>query len=189
MKVLFISLLCVLTLGSCRKDDIVAVGRTFSLLNQENKDVRFPDDFRGKPMVVSFLYTNCPTVCVVTTHRMALLRTELGDRDDVMFVSISLDPRRDRPGVLNDFARLRGIDTESWQFLTGSIGTIDSLCEGMNVYAQRSFIEKNENGTEYYTIDHSDVIAIVDRNGVIRERYTGTELDVEKAVAEINELL
>ncbi len=187
--VIGICVLCISVLDSCGNDPVVADGESFRLLDQDGKEVRFPDDFRGKTLVVGFIYTNCPTVCVITTHSMELLKTELGDRDDLLFVSISIDPRRDRPEVLRDFARLRGIDTEQWRFLTGSIGSIDSLRNTMSVYARKGFIETNEDGSEYYTIDHSDVIAVIDRDGTIRMRYKGTDLDVEKAAEEINELL
>ncbi|MCB0712196.1 MAG: SCO family protein [Ignavibacteriae bacterium] len=189
LKGLAITVLCILSLPSCGREPAIADGRSFSLLNQENQEVRFPDDFRGKTLVLSFIYTNCPTVCVITTHSMELLKAELGDRDDLLFVSISLDPRRDRPEVLNDFARLRGIESDQWQLLTGSIGTIDSLCDAMQVYARKSFIEENEDGTEYYTIDHSDVVAIVNADGVVQKRYKGTGLDVEEVAGAINELL
>ena len=189
MNVYLLVVLCILTLSSCGDSNIVADGAQFSLRNQENQPVRFPDDFQGKPIVLSFLYTNCPTICVVTTYRMGLLKAELGDRDDVTFVSISLDPRRDTPNVLRDFARLRGIDAKSWQLLTGSMSTVDSLCDAMNIYARRGFIEEDETGTEYYTIDHSDVFFVIDQSGKVQKEYTGTEFDVEDVAVEIDELL
>ena len=181
--------LCILALSSCGKENVIADGKTFRLLNQENREVQFPDDYRGNVLVLSFIYTNCPTVCVVTTHSMELLKDRIGDRDELLFVSISLDPRRDRPEVLKDFARLRGIDTDQWQFLTGQIGTVDSLCSATSVYARKGFIEQGDDGKEYYTIDHSDVVMIVDRDGVVRDRRKGTGLDVEEVAGKINELL
>lgn len=179
-------LCCTLLIGACGGGSTVET--TYALTDQLGRPVRFPDDYRGKTLVVSYIYTNCPSVCIITTGGMERLREYIGERDDVVFVSISLDPRRDSPEVMRRYAELREIDTDGWHFLTGERETLDSLFEEMGVVYRTSFMERTEDGREMYFIDHSDFVTLIDPEGRIRGEYKGTELDVESVAEEINEI-
>src|SRR5437764_14336285 len=78
---------------------------------------------RGKAVLVSFIYTTCNGSCPATTHNLYRVQQALKDAglwgDRVVFVSISLDPARDTPEVLGNYARIYGADPAAWHFLTG----------------------------------------------------------------------
>lgn len=89
--------------------------------SHEGKSYRFYDDLvKDKIVVVNFIYTNCPDICGLQTARMAIVQDLLGDRlgKDIFIYSISLDPVRDTPKVLRDYATAFGAK-KGWLFLTG----------------------------------------------------------------------
>lgn len=177
---------CTLSLGACSNGSVL--DNAYSLTDEAGATVHFPGDYRGKTIIVSYIYTHCPSVCVITTDAMVRLRERLQDRNDVVFVSITLDPRRDSVETLRRYAAMRQIDTQEWHFLTGRKGTLDSLFQEMGVLYRTSFMERSEKGDEIYFIDHSDIVTLIDSNGDVRAEYKGTELDVEQVAEKINEI-
>ncbi|MCC7437596.1 MAG: SCO family protein [Armatimonadetes bacterium] len=163
--------------------------RSYQLTDEHGRAVTFPNDYRGRKLVVSYIYTHCPDVCIVTTTAIEKVRKQLaGKGDDVSFVSITLDPRRDDTTALRQYAELRGIDTQNWHFLTGAESTVDSLLDDMGLVRRRSFIEQNESGRETYFIDHDDPVVLWDREGAIRDRFKGTTLNSDDVAQAIHEL-
>src|SRR5690348_7218172 len=77
----------------------------FALISQDGRPISL-DDFRGKVVAVTFMYTSCPDICPLLTEKMAQVRDALsadfGTR--VAFVSITVDPENDTPDVLKNFA-------------------------------------------------------------------------------------
>src|SRR6185369_16056859 len=77
------------------------------LVTQDGRTVRLYDDLlRGKIVVVSFVFTRCTKQCGLITASLARVQRLLGDRmgKDVFFYSISIDPERDTPAVLKEYA-------------------------------------------------------------------------------------
>jgi len=106
------------------------------LVSQDGRRLRFYDDLvRGKTVLIQFFFTTCEGSCPGTTAKLAHVREELGERfgRDVSFLSITLDPERDTPPVLADYAALYGAG-EGWLFLTGSPADIESLRRRLGVY-------------------------------------------------------
>ena len=64
-------------------------------------------DFRGKVVAVAFIYTYCTDVCPMLTANMASVQEKLGSAfgPKIAFVSITVDPERDTPEVLKQYAR------------------------------------------------------------------------------------
>jgi len=101
------------------------VGETmpdFTLYDQDGRVVSSAR-FRGKQIMLNFIFTRCPNadMCPASTAKMAQtqrLAREAGITD-LELVSISLDPTYDTPGVLQEYASVRGIDTGNFSFLTG----------------------------------------------------------------------
>src|ERR1700748_683715 len=91
------------------------------LTTQEGKTVHFYDDLlKGKVVAITLIYTHCLDSCPLETARMAQVQRLLGDRmgKDIFFYSISIDPRRDTPEVLNAYAK-KFHAGPGWLFLTG----------------------------------------------------------------------
>ncbi len=86
--------------------------------------------FRGRPLVISLVYTSCASVCPVTTqHVLRAVRTArkvLGD-ESFAVLTLGFDARRDTPGALSAFAATQGIDLPGWQLASADPGTIEAL--------------------------------------------------------------
>ncbi|OHE88775.1 MAG: electron transporter SenC, partial [Verrucomicrobia bacterium RIFCSPLOWO2_12_FULL_64_8] len=124
--------------------------------------------FRGKQIMLNFIFTRCPvaTMCPAATLRMMEVQKaarEAGMKD-LELISITLDPEYDTPGVLKDYARLRGIDTANFSFLTGPEAAIRDLLEQFGVVA----------GFEGGVLRHSLATLLIDAQGRIVHREDGS---------------
>jgi cytochrome oxidase Cu insertion factor (SCO1/SenC/PrrC family) len=90
----------------------------FALIDQLGRPVRRAD-LDGKIWIASFIFTNCPDECPLMTSEMAQLQSDLAHNVDLRFVSISVDPERDTPAVLSQYAERFNVDPDRWFFLTG----------------------------------------------------------------------
>jgi protein SCO1 len=153
----------------------------FTLTGQNGKLVSL-SGLRGKVVVVAFIYTNCPDACPLLTAKMATLETRLGADFGrrVAFVSITVDPQRDTPEALAQYARTHGANVAGWDFLTGSSGDIANVALGYGVVARK---------TERATVDHALVTSIVDQRGIMRVQYLGTRFDPQEFLRDIRGLL
>jgi protein SCO1 len=100
-----------------------------TLLTQDGEPVRFYSDvLKDKVVLISFVFTRCTDVCPMQTQKLAavqsLLRGWMGR--SVHFVSISVDPERDRPEVLREYAG-RYNAGPGWTFLTGKKRDVDDV--------------------------------------------------------------
>jgi protein SCO1/2 len=99
------------------------------LVSHEGRTVRFFDDLiAGKVVVVNFIYTSCPDACPLETAKLVEVQDLLGERvgGDVFFYSISIDPERDTPAVLREYAERFQVGP-GWLFLTGDSADIRLL--------------------------------------------------------------
>lgn len=111
----------------------------FSLYDQEGKVIQ-SGRFRGKMVMMNFIFSRCPilTMCPASTQKMVSaqkLAAEAGAKD-IEFVSITLDPTYDTPGVLKEYAVVRGIDTTNFSFLTGPEAAVKDLLTQFGVIAE-----------------------------------------------------
>jgi cytochrome oxidase Cu insertion factor (SCO1/SenC/PrrC family)/cytochrome c2 len=99
------------------------------VVDQNGRTLRFYDDvIKGRRVLISFIYTNCPDVCPLTTARIAQLEDKLGDQvgRDIFFVSMTVDPVRDTPARLKEFSDAFGVG-HGWLFLTGRLEDIKRI--------------------------------------------------------------
>jgi protein SCO1/2 len=91
------------------------------LITQDGVTVRFYDDLlKGKAVAINLIYTTCKDECPLETARLVQVQRRLGDRvgKDLFFYSITIDPHRDTPQVLKEYADKFGVGP-GWLFLTG----------------------------------------------------------------------
>ena len=155
------------------------VGETipdFALYDQEGRVVQ-SSRFRGKQIMLNFIYSRCPvaTMCPASTAKMMQLQKSARDAGvkDLELVSISLEPSYDTPGVLKEYANLRGIDTSNFSFLTGPQSAIDDLLTQFGVIAE----------FKGGTVQHSLATLLIGENGKIAHRVDGSSWDPAEFLA------
>ena len=146
-----------------------------SLIDENGKAVQL-DAMKGSVAVYDFIFTSCTGICPVMSLNMAKVATEVAKDAPVRFVSISVDPERDTPEKLRQYAsRFRKDDR--WTFLTGERDEIVKLSvEGFKLAAGDPVA-----GGE--PLLHSSKFAVADRNGVIRQYFDGTDPSTAGEVA------
>ncbi len=106
------------------------------LVTHEGKSVRFFDDLiKDKAVVINFIYTSCPDACPLETAKLREVQTILGDRvgKDTFFYSITIDPARDTPEMLKEYAKKYQAGP-GWLFLTGKESDIILLRKKLGLY-------------------------------------------------------
>ena len=109
------------------------------LLDQGGKRVRLAQDVIGERIaVVNFIYTSCTTVCPVSSATFAQLQKRLAASlgKEVVLVSITVDPLRDTPQRLREYAA-RYEAREGWVWLTGAKPDVDGVLKGLGAFSAR----------------------------------------------------
>lgn len=135
--------------------------------------------FRGRQIMLNFIFTRCPDakMCPAATAKMITvqrLAREAGVRD-LELVSITLDPAFDTPGVLREYADLRGIDTANFSFLTGPEPAIRDLLTQFGVIAQ----------FQGDILQHTLATLLIDPSGKIAHRTDGSAWEPQDFVAKL----
>jgi protein SCO1/2 len=97
------------------------------LLTQDNKPVHFFDDlFKGKIVLINFMFTSCTGVCPAMTSNLSKVQEYLGERvgRTINMISISVDPTVDTPEALKKYAEVYKVKP-GWYFLTGKKDDVD----------------------------------------------------------------
>jgi protein SCO1/2 len=151
-----------------------ALGRTLG-------DYRFVDakgatldlaDLRGKPLVISLIYTSCTHVCPMITQRLRQAVEEaqrLIGSDRFNVVTVGFDVRNDTPMRMAAFARAQGVDLPGWKFVSGDQASISGLARNL--------------GFTYAAVAggyvHVAQTTIVDRNGQIYRHVYGDDFPIQ----------
>ena len=108
------------------------------LINQNGETVKFFDDvLKDKVVVINFIFTNCDGACPLMTHKLTLVRDRIEGQigDTVQFVSLSIDPARDTPAAMKEFAKSHHADHDGWVFLTGKPENLDYIIKRLGQYS------------------------------------------------------
>jgi protein SCO1/2 len=111
--------------------------RDLALIDQDGRRVQFVSDvIADRIVVMDFVYTSCTTVCPVLSALFGQVQSQLGDRlgEDVILVSVSVDPTRDTPQRLKAYAA-RHQAKPGWIWLTGPKTTMDEVLNGLGAYS------------------------------------------------------
>jgi protein SCO1/2 len=157
------------------------VGGPFALVDKTGKTVT-DRDFRGKLMLVYFGYTYCPDVCPTTLGVVgqALDKLTPDERKQVAPVFITIDPERDTPKVIGDYAANFAPDLVG---LSGSPEAIQKVEHEYHVYAKK---HEEKDGT--YSMDHSSIIYLMGKDGDYRGIVSG-EVTIAQLVDAIHKQL
>jgi len=140
------------------------------------------NDLRGKPLVLSLIYTSCSRVCPMTTRHLAKVvekaRDALG-KDSFNVAVLGFDAYNDSPQAMAYFARKQGIDKRGWRLLSADPDTINALSKelGFEFYA-------SPNG-----FDHITQVTVIDAEGRIYRQVYGGAFDTPLLVEPLKELV
>ena len=161
-----------------------AVGKTLQNLefyDRQGRPVRLAD-YRGRPLLISMIFTSCHHVCPMITQHLATAvrsaREALGE-DSFQVLTIGFDTPVDTPDAMRVFAARQGVDDAGWHFLSGSAESMARLVDNIGfVYfpSPRGF-------------DHINQVTLVDRNGVIYRQVYGAAFDLPWLVEPLKELV
>lgn len=147
-----------------------------TMLDQDGGTVRW-SDWRGKTLVVGFIYTRCPEPkeCPLTTARFATMQRLLAGTP-VHLVEVTLDPAYDAPAVLRRYAAPFGADPQRWTLVTGDPAT-------MSVVARRyGIVTEGTPGKRGFV--HAEGVVIVDRDGRLTDRIDGNDWTAQEVAAQ-----
>ena len=144
----------------------------FTLTSQTGNPVSI-GDFRGKVVAVTFIFASCTDTCPLLTDKMGQVQDSLGDRfgKDIVFVSITVDPQRDTPEVLKQYAESFGANPQGWYFLTGTPDAIGGVLRRYGAFARQ---------TPTGDFDHTFLTSLIDPQGNLRVQYLGVRFDPEE---------
>jgi cytochrome oxidase Cu insertion factor (SCO1/SenC/PrrC family) len=127
----------------------------FEFTERSGKHVKL-GDLKGEIYVVNFFFATCPGSCRMFSQTIAGLQEELKN-EDVRFLSITVDPAKDTPERLANYAQEHGADKDKWWFLTAPLGDTQELGRSLQVRVAGE--------------THTDELILVDRTGTIRGAY------------------
>ena len=141
----------------------------YTFLNRNGRKVRL-SDYRGKPLVISMIYTHCPFVCATTTRNLSALklsREALG-ADSFGVLTIGFDTENDTPQAMDDFARRMEVKLPNWEFVSADANTIKKLSKELGFV----FFPSPVGGFEHIT-----QTTIVDGKGIVNLQIYGEEFE------------
>ncbi|MFV5698307.1 SCO family protein [Flavobacterium sp. ZT3R17] len=146
-------------------DKLVKIGPApkFELINQDNIKIT-NETYKGKVYVLEFFFTTCPSICPKMNLSMLAIENSFFGNPNFGIVSITIDPAHDTPAILKAHAKLLGVKSSNWNFLTGDKDYIFGIAnKGFNLYV-------GENSKVNGGFEHSGLFALIDKNGTIRCR-------------------
>lgn len=145
-----------------------AIGREVRNVDLRDRRGRRLDltSFRGKPLVVSFIYTSCVHICPTITKQVAeaveIGRDALGD-DSFSVLTIGFDTKVDTPDRMRYFADRYGIDDPGWKFVAADSRSVKTLADDLGFLYFRS-----PNG-----FDHLSQTTVIDAEGRVADQIYG----------------
>jgi protein SCO1/2 len=161
-----------------------AIGRTLediALRDRSGRSVRLAG-YRGKPLVISLIYTSCYHICPTTTKHLARVveeaRRALGD-DSFRVLTIGFDTVHDTPDAMRMFAAQQGVDLSGWEFLSTDSASLQRLAANIDFLYVSSGAGFN----------HLVQATLVDRDGKIVRQVYGMNFDMPLLVDPLKQLV
>ncbi len=161
-----------------------AIGQSLGdmlLYDRQGRPVKL-SEYRGRPLLISMIFTSCHHVCPAITRHLATAveaaRDALGE-DSFQVLTVGFDTAVDTPDAMRMFAKKQGVDDPNWAFLSGSADNIASLVQNIGfIYfpSPRGF-------------DHINQVTVIDRDGVVYRQVYGAAFDLPWLVEPIKELV
>lgn len=158
------------------------VGGPFSLIDHTGRRVS-EKDFAGRYMLVYFGFTYCPDICPTELQIIGAALSQLGVKaQEVVPVFITVDPERD---TIEQMASYISNFHPSLVGLTGTAQEIAAVARAYRVYYAKS---KDENSSSDYTMDHTSIIYLMDKEGAYLTHFAHGTLP-EKLAQKLSDVL
>ena len=161
-----------------------ALNRTigsYQFINQDKNPVDITQ-YRGKPLVISLIYTSCYHICPTLTNHLAkvvdIAQEALGE-ESFSVISIGFDTAVDSPERMRLFARERNIKLSNWDFLSTDKDTIEAFSNDVGFI----FFESAKG------FDHLSQITLLDAEGKVYRQIYGVKYDPPRLVEPLKELV
>jgi protein SCO1/2 len=120
--------------------------------------------YKGKAVLVTFIYTHCPDVCPLIVSHLKTAQAELGPKaKDMQIVAVSTDPEGDNPHTVTKFLAEHGM-TGKMQYLIGSPAELSKVWTDWNIVAKREKTGRD-------LVEHSALVYGIAANGKITTLY------------------
>src|SRR5207302_9114927 len=173
----------ILSYAAGERDGLPKIGPApeVSLTTQDGQRLSLKE-LRGKVVAVTFIYTSCADTCPLLTAKMAGLQAALGADfgPKVFFLSITVDPERDTPAVLQRYAQAHGVNLAGWAFLTGTPAEIRQVARRYGIYYKK---------TPRGDVDHTFLTSLVDQRGTLRVQYLGVRFAPDELLRDLQSLV
>ncbi len=161
-----------------------AINRTIANYKFVNQDMKTIDiaQYRGKPLIISLVYTSCHHICPTLTSYLAevvkIAREALGE-DSFSVITVGFDTPVDNPERMRQFARERGINLSGWDFLSTDKDTIEALSNDLGF-----IFFKSSKG-----FDHLSQLTLLDSDAKVYRQIYGIKYDPPILVEPLKELV
>lgn len=200
-----LGLLAALSLSACQSEDpnmagtsgktvvstgTAAIGGAFTLMDETGASVT-DADLDGKPHLIYFGFAYCPDVCPTSLQKLGAAQQLMGQAgDDVGYVLITVDPERDTVDKLAEYVAFEPFPRGLRGF-TGTVEQIETARAAYKVVASKVSTEGGAvaAGSTDYTVDHSDIIYLMDKNGVFADFFSSRSTPQDIAVRVRQELM
>jgi protein SCO1 len=145
----------------------------FTLIDTHRRSVRL-SQFSGKVVALNFIYTSCalPNFCYRISNNFGVLQRRFRDQlgRDLVLVTVTFDPERDQPEILEKYARTWKADPAVWHFLTGPVPDVHRVTDmfGMDFFPDEGLM------------NHSLHTAVIDRQRKLVANIEGNQYSAEQ---------
>lgn len=161
-----------------------AVGRLlgdYSLLDRNGQPMQF-SRFRGKPLLVSLIFTKCTQTCPMTTRYLreaVRAMQEAFGADSFAVLSVGFDSDSDTPLAMRSFAKRQGVDLPNWEFASADAANVSALARSVGFSYRPSLAG----------YDHISQLTIVDSQGRVFGQVYGDNFELPSLGEPLKQLL
>ncbi|MHB8598134.1 MAG: SCO family protein [Ktedonobacteraceae bacterium] len=139
----------------------------FQLVDQNGKQISLAQ-FKGEPVILTFLYTHCPDACPLLASKLHQVELNLGSSSQhIAIVAVSVDPKGDTPTTVNSFSKAHGLlGYSNWHYLMGTEAQLSPVWSSYSVYSAPQAAQTN-------SVDHTTAIFVIDKQGHERAYFGG----------------
>jgi protein SCO1/2 len=159
---------------------VLATLPAFSLVDEQGKPFG-RDDMLGRVWVADFVFTSCADACPKLQEKMRRIQERLIPPEqggNIALLSVSVDPERDTPAKLRDYAEAFGARKGMWRYLTGPQKDVErTVVQGFHTAMAKLPAPGADPHLEAFDIMHGERLVLVDRLGRIRGFYDADDQD------------